>query len=223
MALINCSECEAQISDKSTNCVKCGAPVVKKETFKCFECGTELEKGTKVCGNCGAEQENKSEIKEEKSLEKKISTPLPQLQKKKGSIIKKIFISLGIILILLIGMIIIGNLVRANQEKENKRYAKNHINELVELSHSDYQYREIGGISGLNVTIKNNSEYFIDRVRVRVAYIKSNGDIHKTEILDFDGLFRDGDEITLHAPDSDRGTSISCEIEYINSVDLDLY
>ena len=27
MALINCSECDAQISDKATACVKCGAPV----------------------------------------------------------------------------------------------------------------------------------------------------------------------------------------------------
>lgn len=56
MALINCNECGAQISDKATTCIKCGAPVVKKEIIKCFECGTELEKGAKTCSNCGADQ-----------------------------------------------------------------------------------------------------------------------------------------------------------------------
>lgn len=57
MALINCSECGHQISDKATNCVKCGSPnSAKKEVINCFECGVEIEKGVKTCKNCGAEQ-----------------------------------------------------------------------------------------------------------------------------------------------------------------------
>lgn len=34
MALIKCSECEAQISDKATSCPSCGAPVAKKKKSK---------------------------------------------------------------------------------------------------------------------------------------------------------------------------------------------
>lgn len=33
MALTNCTECQAEISDKATACPKCGAPRPKKHTF----------------------------------------------------------------------------------------------------------------------------------------------------------------------------------------------
>lgn len=56
MALINCSDCNNQISDKATICVKCGAPVIVKETISCFECSTILDKGVKSCTHCGAIQ-----------------------------------------------------------------------------------------------------------------------------------------------------------------------
>jgi hypothetical protein len=57
MALVICSECGHQISDKAINCIKCGCPVnSKKEIVKCFECGVELAKDINTCSNCGAQQ-----------------------------------------------------------------------------------------------------------------------------------------------------------------------
>ncbi len=80
MALINCSECGHTISDKAINCVKCGAPVVKKEIFKCFECGHELEKGIDTCHECGAEQDQapKEAGKEEEKI--KVKKEVPQVE-----------------------------------------------------------------------------------------------------------------------------------------------
>ncbi len=56
MALINCTECNAQISDKAKSCPKCGSPVELKEKVKCLECGAESEAGATICSNCGIER-----------------------------------------------------------------------------------------------------------------------------------------------------------------------
>lgn len=51
MALIKCSECGLQISDKATCCPHCGAPVEKK--VYCEECGAEIAANTSICPQCG--------------------------------------------------------------------------------------------------------------------------------------------------------------------------
>lgn len=51
MALIKCTKCGADISDKAAACPNCGAPVIK--LMKCSECGTELPIGATECPNCG--------------------------------------------------------------------------------------------------------------------------------------------------------------------------
>ena len=55
MAMIKCPECGKEISDKSENCVHCGAvingkPRIEKE---CPECGHILTDEAEVCPNCG--------------------------------------------------------------------------------------------------------------------------------------------------------------------------
>lgn len=51
MALIKCSECNKEISDKASACPNCGCPIEKKIT--CSECGKEIKENDKVCKNCG--------------------------------------------------------------------------------------------------------------------------------------------------------------------------
>lgn len=51
MALITCSQCGRKISDKSSQCIHCGAPVLLSQ--KCEECGTRYPQIEKVCPNCG--------------------------------------------------------------------------------------------------------------------------------------------------------------------------
>ncbi len=48
MALMNCPECNKQISDSAKNCVHCGAKVTR-----CPECGQACIGEPTACGNCG--------------------------------------------------------------------------------------------------------------------------------------------------------------------------
>lgn len=64
MALINCPECNKQISDKASNCPNCGYPICEyitqqeeieqlKKQFLCKSCGFQNELGMNYCENCG--------------------------------------------------------------------------------------------------------------------------------------------------------------------------
>lgn len=51
MALIKCSECSAEISDKASCCPQCGAPVVVHK-WRCSKCGNMIsEKPCSYCSN----------------------------------------------------------------------------------------------------------------------------------------------------------------------------
>ena len=68
MALIKCSECKEEISDKALKCPHCGCPNNPK--VKCPECNTDIDKNASTCSNCGyllknnkvTNQNNKSKI-----------------------------------------------------------------------------------------------------------------------------------------------------------------
>ena len=55
MALQQCVECGANISDKAKNCPKCGCPEpFKKEEFgNCIECLAKIPLNSTSCPNCG--------------------------------------------------------------------------------------------------------------------------------------------------------------------------
>lgn len=50
MALIKCTECGKEISDKAASCPNCGAVVKKKF---CQHCGAQIDSDCVVCPNCG--------------------------------------------------------------------------------------------------------------------------------------------------------------------------
>lgn len=58
MALIKCSECKKEISDKAKVCVNCGCPIEKE--LLCNECGNKLDKNDKVCKCCGCPIESQT-------------------------------------------------------------------------------------------------------------------------------------------------------------------
>ena len=53
MALIKCTECSAEISDKANCCPKCGAPVVVHK-WRCFKCGNMISE--EPCPYCSDAQ-----------------------------------------------------------------------------------------------------------------------------------------------------------------------
>jgi hypothetical protein len=120
---------------------------------------------------------------------------------------------------------------RGHNENEQKKLEQQEIErqtasirnnwmDYITASRSSFTYREIGGIYDLYITVNNNTAYTIDEVSTTISYIKTNGDIYKTELVNFYNIppFKD---MTERAPDSDRGTSVEfLEIIEMKSADL---
>lgn len=55
MALIHCTECGKEISDKAARCIHCGAALAEEEKPPrlCPECGNEIPNGLRECTYCG--------------------------------------------------------------------------------------------------------------------------------------------------------------------------
>jgi len=62
MAIINCPECEKEISDQAASCPNCGMqinePHEKKEMMFCAKCGKEIDKDAMMCPHCGVATQN---------------------------------------------------------------------------------------------------------------------------------------------------------------------
>lgn len=53
MAMVDCSECGKEISDKAAACPHCGAPqAAKKPPTQCPNCGKEVAPGASICKSC---------------------------------------------------------------------------------------------------------------------------------------------------------------------------
>lgn len=113
------------------------------------------------------------------------------------------------------------NIVEKKEEPVKKPASKPaipNLEKLVGVSSNDYQVGPFGGISKLELTVKNTSEYDLNLVVVQVEYLKVNKEVFKTENI----YFRDigaNSSATLEAPRSNRGNKVNYKITLINSKD----
>lgn len=63
MALIKCTGCGHDVSDKATECPHCGHPISQENGSVCKECGIQLPKDATVCPNCGCPTDNTKAVK----------------------------------------------------------------------------------------------------------------------------------------------------------------
>lgn len=77
-----------------------------------------------------------------------------------------------------------------------------------------------GGITGLNIQLRNPSSISFSSVAVRVRYIKESGDLYKSTIMYFNQLGPNA-TIVRKAPDSPRGTRFSAEVMRADAVTPD--
>lgn len=155
MAMIKCTECGKDISDKAKNCPYCGkvfleeVPVVK--VIICSECGTVLSESDKVCHNCGCPVENDINNSKEKLQEVQISSV------KVGSKTKKIIMALAIAVVLC-AVVGIGYKVYSNQKAEENynAYIDNlgKAQELMLIGGSDAET-----LCNLTLSVWNNAIY----------------------------------------------------------------
>ena len=106
-------------------------------------------------------------------------------------------------------------------ESSVKKMVRNNIRLYVKAESNDYDQKTLGGISNLEITVNNPTDYTLDKVRVKIMYIKANGNIHETKFEDFYFL-RPNTTATHRIPDTKRGTSVKYEIATIRSKALGL-
>ena len=93
MALIKCSECGAEMSDKAKTCPKCKAPNEELK-IECPECGEKIKAESKVCPECGYN------LLKEKA---KVKSILNNFDKKKKVIIGIVAIIVVVAIIIIFG------------------------------------------------------------------------------------------------------------------------
>ncbi len=112
---MKCSNCNSEISENTKFCTFCGAPVKKEQKSPaCPSCGAQVKPGASFCTSCG----NKLEI------QSAVNNPRPQATAPKPTYIPKqkkkstpLYVALGVISALLIGVIIF---LVITMQKDNK-------------------------------------------------------------------------------------------------------
>ncbi len=159
----------------------------------------------------------------------KFNTPNAKSEVKKRNNFSRLFYLVAVILIIFLcgkfGFEYYEDSIYKNNVKEEIRqneYVRNNIRDFVIVERNEYTYREIGGISNLKISVSNNSDFLMDKVSVKVEYLKPNGIILETKNLTFKNI-PSQKMLTLDVPDTERGTSIKYEIVSIESSALALY
>jgi hypothetical protein len=111
--------------------------------------------------------------------------------------------------------------VTGSTEAAEKKLIRKNIQMYVYAGSNEYNRRGLGGISNLEISVNNASDYPIDKVRVKIMYIKANGGVHEVKYEDFHAI-KPNSKATHKIPDSKRGTSVKYEIASIKSKALGL-
>ncbi|GAA0524516.1 hypothetical protein [Chitinophaga japonensis] len=64
---------------------------------------------------------------------------------------------------------------------ERRAYYRRNWQQFIAVSTNDYRTGFLGGIKNLELTVRNQTEYPLDNVVVTVQYLRSNGEVFKTE------------------------------------------
>jgi hypothetical protein len=118
----------------------------------------------------------------------------------------------------------------ASQELEEKRLKEKAIflkkqkhrknwKRYIKVDASFDQMNFLGGLENVKVRVRNNSEYMLDKVQVRVQYILKDGDVWDTEILILSGIEAKSSK-EMNAPESFRGKTLDLTITSIKSEEM---
>ncbi|NBH14457.1 hypothetical protein D3Z36_09780 [Lachnospiraceae bacterium] len=172
MAMIQCSECGGEISDKAKKCIHCGKVFIEDqpEIVQCSECGAVLSSTDIECPNCGCPVEKKAE---EVTRPQQVEVAGVKMAKKTKGIIAAV----AIILVLCIGGGV-GYKVYSDKKAE-KEYIESYnayINDLVSIQ----IYMLAGGSDAeslCNLTLKvwGNSIYKQEDSETDIFTRKYNG------------------------------------------------
>lgn len=92
----------------------------------------------------------------------------------------------------------------------------------LNITASNYKRATFGGISNLEFTVSNNTNYIIDMVAAEVEYYTASKKLYKKETIYFSNIAPNGTQVQK-APDSNRGYEVKYRISLISSKQLGLY
>jgi hypothetical protein len=90
------------------------------------------------------------------------------------------------------------------------------LRDMVSIRSNNYIRGAFGGISGLELTVSNNSDYLLDEVSVELQIMKPSDQPLRTDVITFKNI-GSNKSITVKVPDSQRGIRVDYHITSIES------
>jgi hypothetical protein len=101
-------------------------------------------------------------------------------------------------------------------ETKPKKAKPKDIKKLVSVQANDYRVKLLGGINDLKLTVQNYSDHLLDKVVVKVDYLKPKGEVINSELVTIRNI-KSQDVKTIDVPPSSRGVKIKYTILSIHS------
>lgn len=99
---------------------------------------------------------------------------------------------------------------------DQREYYRHNWQQFISISNSDYHTGLLGGIKNLKITARNQTEFPLDNVVVSVQYMRSNGDVFKSETYTINNVPAKGVQ-SVAASDSRKGVKIQVKLVSITS------
>lgn len=96
-------------------------------------------------------------------------------------------------------------------EARPKKTRPKDLKKMVSVEANEYHVRLLGGINDLQLTIQNYSEHLLDKVSIKVDYLKPKGEVVNTEVVTVKNI-KPQETKNIDVPPSKRGVKIKYTI-----------
>ncbi len=103
-----------------------------------------------------------------------------------------------------------------NEIAEIKKIPVESISDQLSLRTNSYTIAALGGIRNLELTLQNNSKFHLDKVTVELRYLNPNGNIVKTEDINFKSVDPEATQ-TIPVKKTNRGVKVTYKIVRVES------
>ena len=93
----------------------------------------------------------------------------------------------------------------------HKKVKPKNLRSLVKLATNEYKVGLFGGINNLKLTVQNNSDVVLDKVIIKIDYLKPNGEIINSDTL-YARMIEPKDSKVIEVPDTKRGVKIQYKV-----------
>jgi hypothetical protein len=101
-------------------------------------------------------------------------------------------------------------------EPKPKKIKPKDLKKMIGVETNDYHVRLLGGINDLKLTVQNYSEHLLDKVVVKVDYLKPKGDIVNSEQVTITNI-KPAQSKSIDVPPSSRGVKVKYSVINVHS------